>query len=320
MNVVTNSFLSLLLLCSGHVLAQEQPDIKDPKTRGKPAFCFDTGVIIDPDIPLTHKRKDLASLEESVKSGDRHALYVAGTLYRLGDEHEAKVFSRDIQKAKAYLSNAAILGNYPAMAAMAEIEIKNKNYREAMLWAQVFAHYSELQRVESKSTSNQAYQAYLLQRIMQVTRKDRKLYTDKLFLDDLATFHSNFNKKILDAQSEEQFKADDLKYTACKDESTGKNKATLKIISGINIDASAKVSRQMSSPGYAYYYLTINAKGDVSKVLTIDSMPDASYAKAMTVLVKKIKFNESDGIEPRNAYVPLSFDDYSVAIKKSSAH
>lgn len=297
--------------------AQEttKPQLKSIVT--KPDICYNAEILLDPEIPLADKQIELAHLEASAESGSRMARYLLGSFYRLGENHPAKIFPQDAGKAKIYLSNAAIDGHYAAMAAMAELELKNGNYRDAMLWAQVFAYYSELESKKYSKDSNQAYQAYLLQRIMQFTNKDKKLYSDQQFLDDLHGFHASYNQRIIGSESEVLRTADDLKYEACRNKSESSKRDPITRLSGQSINAGKMTTRKIHSPGYAYFLLTVDSKGKVIKVLTADSMPDANYAKALAYVAKKLLYNESEGTGDRSVWQPMSFDDSSVAIKKT---
>ena len=316
-----SKLLSLFItsLFSLSIGAQEAKKVQLDSVETRQDICYDPGILLDPEIPLADKQNDLGNSELSAKSGDENALYLLGSLYRLGEKHPAKIFIQDTEKAKKYLSNAAILGNYAAMAAMAEIELKNESYRDAMLWAQVFAHYSELESKQINDVINHAYQAYLLQRIMHFTNKDKKLYNDQIFIDDLSAFHNNYNEKITNSRSKERMAAKDVKYQICRGKKGYDQSVVTSMISGASIDADSQTMRKMSSPGYAYYFLIIDPKGRVTRALTVDSMPDATYAKALASVTKKLKFNEIKGTEIRTVYIPLSFDDFSVAIKKPAA-
>jgi hypothetical protein len=296
----------------------QKPNIKT--IQEKPAFCFDAEIILDPKISLENKRKEIAILQLSADSGNSQSQYLLGSFYRLGEKHPAKIFMQDIEKAKIYLSNAAIGGNYAAMAGMAELELSNKNYKEAIFWAQIFAHYSETERMKNNlRDSNQAYQAYLLQRVMELSKKDKALYTEQMLLADLASFHANYNEKIVDSQSVQRKKADASKFNACKYNNQDEELHDIKMVSGPSINAGQLTSRMIPSPGYAYYLLVLDPNGKVKRTLIVDSMPDVSYAKALSYVATQIRFNSVKGSSIRTVYIPLSFDDHSVAIKKESA-
>ncbi len=312
--------ITAAFFCSA-IFAQQAENVELKTVVEKPAICHAETTIFDPEIPLASKEKDLAGLAIAADSGMVMAQYLLGTLYRLGEDHPAKAYTQDLQRAKIYLSNSAINGNIQAMAAMAEIELKNKNYRDAMLWAQVFTHYEALDLRKYNKDSNQAYSAYLLQRIMQVTNKDKKLYPETMFLDDLKNFHASHNTKIIHGQSNARLRVDATKYDACLDKKKGEGDATNypKLESGQSINSGGMVNRKIHTPGYAYFLLEIDPQGRVSGVFTVDSLPDANYAKALTSVAKRLKFNRIEGTNMRSAYLPMSYDDFSAAIKKTGA-
>lgn len=320
MNLESKIFCILLAVMSSSLCAAQELQGIEPKTiQETPAYCYDIGIILDPEIPLENKQKELKGLQASAEAGNSQAQYVIGSFYRLGEKHPAKIFVKDKENAKTYLSNSAIGGNYAAMAGMAELELSNKNYKDAIFWAQIFAHYSEIESLKHNSPGNQAYQAYLLQRVMQLSKKDRELYTEAMLLEDLTRFHSSYNDKILGSQSTAVKKAEALKHKACTDKSRNEERSDLLMLSGPSMDAGQLIMQKMPSPGYAYYLLIIDPKGKVNRTLVVDSMPDASYAKALAYVAKKISFNTAKGTSMRTAYIPLSFDDHSVAIKKDGA-
>jgi hypothetical protein len=45
-------------------------------------------------------------------------------------------------------------------------------------------------------------------------------------------------------------------------------------------------------------------------------LPDARYAEALLETAKGIKFNKSAGKSMRQTFLPMTFDDNSVALKK----
>src|SRR5690348_11223002 len=97
-------------------------------------------VILDPQQPLAVRQQRLAALERDAQTADQGELYLLGSLYEMGPHASGAPVARDLDKATLYLGNAALRGSLLAMAKMAEIKLATRNYREAMIWAQVFAH------------------------------------------------------------------------------------------------------------------------------------------------------------------------------------
>jgi TPR repeat protein len=105
----------------------------------------DYGRLLNADTPLQERQALFADLETAAQEGNPNALYVVGSLYRVGTTLSASPVARDLVKARLYLSNAATHGKVLAMAKMAEIEAESKNSVEAMTWAQIYGHYALLQ-------------------------------------------------------------------------------------------------------------------------------------------------------------------------------
>jgi len=120
-------------------------------------------------------------------------------------------------------------------------------------------------------------------------------------------------------RSDEKKKAEALKYASCLNETKSGPGTIIEMVSGPNINAGEMTARKMKSPGYAMFLLLIDSKGNVLRAITVDSLPDASYARALGSVAKRLRFNEVAGPEIRSAYLPLSFDDFSVAMKKVPA-
>jgi len=121
-------------------------------------------VILDPQQPLAVRQQRLAALERDAQTADQGELYLLGSLYEMGPHASGAPVARDLDKATLYLGNAALRGSLLAMAKMAEIKLATRNYREAMIWAQVFAHYAMLRPDDERPP--EGYTAELVQRIL----------------------------------------------------------------------------------------------------------------------------------------------------------
>ena len=308
--IIAASFLSL------NLLAQQESVIVVQSSKQKPNYCYDSWVLLDPEIPIAKKLEDIRGLEVSAESGDRSSQHLIGSLYRLGGQHPAKIFPADVVKAKKFLGNAAIQGSFQAMAAMAELELANKNNKDAMLWSQVFAYYSKEETEKLKDGSNLAYQAFLLKRVIDAALKENKDYLDKSFMEDFNNFFVNHDAKI-QANNKRVFTSAEIKkYKACDFANKDSTLQNTVLLNANKIRANAQTSYTLGSPGFAYFLLGINADGVVVRALVVDSLPTEMYAEGLTVVAKALKFNKTPEIELRQAYVPLTFDDNSIRIKK----
>lgn len=298
------------------LLAQQESVIQAQSSKQKPDYCYDSWALFDPDIPLARKLEDIRGLEVSAESGNSSSQHLIGSLYRLGDQHPAKIFPADIVKAKKYLGNAAIQGSLPAMAAMAELELANKNNKDAMLWSQVYAYYSKEEAEKLKAGSNLAYQAFLLKRVIDAARKENKDYLDKSFMEDFNNFFVNYDAKIQLNKKRVSTSEEIKKYKACDFANKDSTLQNTVLLNANKIRASAQTTYALGSPGFAYFLLGINADGVVVRAFVVDSLPNEAYAKELTIVAKALEFNKTPGLELRQVQVPLTFDDYSIRIKK----
>ncbi|QRN52942.1 sel1 repeat family protein [Dyella caseinilytica] len=120
--------------------------------------------VFDSTVPLADRQRILTNLEaDATQSNDPHALYMLGSLYHMGQHAPGSPVQENPQKATLYFGNAAIRGSVLAMAKMAELELAAGQYREAMNWAQIYAHYALMSKRDSQSRN--AYAAELVQRV-----------------------------------------------------------------------------------------------------------------------------------------------------------
>jgi hypothetical protein len=99
-------------------------------------------VLLDPHAPLEVRRQQLDVLERLADGGSSTARYVAGLFHLAGDEHLAPLVGRDVVRAEALLSRAAVAGRLEAMAEMAQVEILGGEADKSAVWAQLSGHYA----------------------------------------------------------------------------------------------------------------------------------------------------------------------------------
>jgi hypothetical protein len=97
--------------------------------------------IVDHAQPLAKRQQALAQVEANAGELGGMDLYMLGSIYHSG-HHSGGLFDHpDLARAALYLGNAATRGSVPAMGKMAQVAFEQRNYREAMNWAQIYAHY-----------------------------------------------------------------------------------------------------------------------------------------------------------------------------------
>jgi hypothetical protein len=157
--------IALLMTCSiGSTLAADS--INPPSTQTlNPASDASWSQLLDNTFPLADRQRMLADMEtNAAQSNDPHALYMLGSLYHMGRHAPGSPVQENPDKAALYFGNAAIRGSVLAMAKMAELKLAAGQYREAMNWAQIYAHYALMSKRDSQARD--AYAAELVQRVM----------------------------------------------------------------------------------------------------------------------------------------------------------
>ena len=300
---------ALLLLSIGNVLAAGQPDAGKSATDNK----FESRILLDPDQGLPRQLEEAKRVKVAADAGDALAQYLLGTLYRLGKSHPARVFERDDDNAAKYLSNAAINGEVFAMAGMAELELRRKRLPQARLWAQVFARYEAVYVAAIGGNPNpnrhQAYAAFLIGRID--PQRVRAEATDKQLREDFSVFLQNYDTQIRAALAA-------LKHPV--QSANNKPQEELHRLGSLQMDVPMPrmLEQGMDSPGDAIFFLGVNAKGRIEKLLVIDSLPDQVFAAGLARSVRRSRFNTAKVDTPlRWAQIQMMYDDQTVELKKS---
>jgi TPR repeat protein len=99
-------------------------------------------MVLDPAQPMVARQTALTAVRQAAQDGRGPAQFVIGSLYMWGPLHPAALLPKDLAKAQTYLSNAAVHGWLPAMAAMAEIELQTGHPEHASIWALVDYYFS----------------------------------------------------------------------------------------------------------------------------------------------------------------------------------
>ncbi len=117
-----------------------------------------TGGLLDSSTPIEHRRELAKRL---IEAADREKspvlLYYVGSLYRQGDWAGIAPFPKDLDRAREYLTRAALGGFINAMSKMAVVELDSGNQFEANLWAQLYSYYSAIND-PAKPAASHGYQ------------------------------------------------------------------------------------------------------------------------------------------------------------------
>lgn len=240
--------------------------------------------VLDQDVPPAERAQALADIEHRAEAGNQHDMYMLGSLYHMGDRVEPSLIGQDMDKASLYLGNAATRGSILAMAKMAEIKLATHQYREAMNWAQLYAHYESL--VPKSDRPRDGYAAELVKRI--VDKWGQRSLSD--VMNDVNSFIAQHDAQI---QAGSQAGGSQRKVQLTK-----KNKSYF-----------SPDGRFSPEAGFADYLLVFKPDGTLSKAWLIDAVPDPALGKTLRRYAENMTAPPSDKAGPRYVWVPVMYDD-----------
>jgi TPR repeat protein len=112
--------------------------------------------LLDGDVVAADRSTIFDEFKQRAVAGDTYSQYVIGSLYRAGEHLPHGFVKGDPDEAARYLSTAAAHGYVIAMAKMAELELARRRSLEAMIWAQLYGHYSGAAKVPAKGATKTA--------------------------------------------------------------------------------------------------------------------------------------------------------------------
>jgi len=260
---------------------------------GRAASTKTWAVILDPQLPLATRQQALEQLENSAKSDDQHNLYLLGSLYWMGQRASGAPVQRDLNQAAIYMSNAAIHGSLLGMAKMAEIDLAMHKYSEAMIWAQVYAHYA--MQLPRNERPNDGYAAELVQRIIDKLGREGVTQAMPQVINFIALHDADIR-----AGSDSDFGGRQPHPVS---------KAQPYLTPDYRFDPKS---------GIADYLLAFHADGSEAHAWLLDAIPDPALGEALQQYAREMtlpptKTQAGHGL--RYAWFPVMFDDrrYRVA-------
>ena len=241
-------------------------------------------VILDPQQPLAVRQQTLAELEGNAQNDDQGELYLLGSLYEMGPHASGALVAQDLDKATLYLGNAALRGSLLAMAKMAEIKLATRKYREAMIWAQVFAHYA--MQLPDGERPSEGYTAGLVQRILD------KLGRSSIpeVMPDVASFIAQHDAGIR-AGTDSHFGG-----KASKPRPKERPVVT-------------PHGRFAVHSGFADYLLVFRPDGSVAHAWLLDAVPDPALGETLRHYVSEMTLPAATGSDLRYSWLPAIWDD-----------
>ena len=268
---------------------------------------YTTVKLLDTSVPQAEREATLAHFKQMALSGNTYAQYVVGSLYRIGDKLAGNLVPLDLDQAQKYLSTAAAHGYLRAMPKMSEIELAQKHYLEAMIWAQLFGYYAGLNGADSKTIKDSAAAGYLADLIKRITdRLDEKQMPT--VLDDM---------KAVIAQHDA-----DIRKGMAGPKSFGPPMPSMqpRTSSKRHMVAPPHPSGSEFKDVLADYLIGFDAKGDASDAWLIDAVPDITLGKALKTVALSTEVNPIEGgsTEPRYALQPINFSWGRYSLRKAN--
>jgi hypothetical protein len=248
--------------------------------------------MLDDHAPAAERQQLFADAENAAKAGDTEWQYIVGSL--LDERSRTLPFPHDPDKARIYLSNAAVHGKLFAMAKMAESELAAGNHQEAMNWAQIYGHY-----LSRQSTDSRLAQDYLGELVARIS-------------------------KGLDSNKLTQVQADVTAFIAANDVSI---QAGPKVFSGTaamphpdfthSSFLRMNVQKPQGSEGlrscFADYLIAFRPDGAVEKTWLVDIVPNTLALDYLQSLAGMAKVSALPGATPggplRFVFTSIIFDD-----------
>jgi hypothetical protein len=278
-----------LFACAPFVFGQDQSAALAADTAKEKHYGLRD--ILDGTRPIEERRAALAQFDKEAIGGGRFQQYVVGSLYRVGDQIPDALVKQDNDKAARYLSTAAAHGQVWAMAKMAEIELANKRGFEAMIWAQMYAHYTlEPKLDKEKKDLSAGYFGDLLHRIYEhFDEKRLPEVTEKL--KNFIAMHGDDIRQGMQSAADE-YESGNIQEKPKK----------------LHFVPSVTEQPQHHKDCYADYLIEFGSDGHAKQAWILDALPDVRVGKDLRTVAMRIRVNPSeDSEQSRFAVVPLDF-------------
>lgn len=267
-----------------------------------------SGLPEDPDADPARRLETLARWEQEGPTTTQKLRM--GALYRLGRKHPAALLDADLKKARELLEDAALDGDLTAMASSAELQLAHGDPMAGMVWAQLYAHYSQIRNPSQHRT----YQADLIRRgfaaLPPAERGDDKITGNVMAVID------RFGPRMEAGVAGKPGNADTAGprcrplHEAFPTELLGNKR--VRLAGGHNT-----VRRHgLNQPGMALFRVHVAPSGEVSQALVVESLPGPVAGEALKASVLNLRFNAVDADAPtRTVLLPMIYDDHSVRIR-----
>ena len=243
-------------------------------------------MVLDPEQPLAARQTALTAVRQAAQDGNGMAQFVIGSLYMWGPLHPAALLPKDLARTQIYLSNAAVQGWLPAMAAMAEVALQTGHPEHASVWALVDYYFS--------GASHYTVRGYLADLIHRCERRLTKAQRDKA-LADANVFIARYQAGIRAARASKKQQTPDctLHYVAPHKR---------------RFDEAPGWSGDVPRSGDALFFVGVNRAGRVERVIPINSFPSWQVFRITRRMAYDTRFNPAPGCGRTLRWGTMPFD------------
>ena len=276
---VVHAIVLSATLCVATVCAAQS----SPTMSTQPPHEAAWAAIVDHDVPLDQRRKALATLEDDAVDLGPADLYVLGSIYHSGRHSGGLLDHVDDAKASLYFGNAATRGSIPAMAKMAELKFAIHDYREAMNWAEIYAHY-----VLAGSPPKDAARGYVAELVKRISLHFGNNIDD--VMRDVDAYVAAHDAQIrAGAHEDMMFRAGQVRLDNVYLATPGQTLPPLSCV--------------------ADFLVVLRPDGTVDRALPIDIAPDEGMLESMGHALAKAKGVKTTDTSPRYAMMTMVLDN-----------
>lgn len=267
--------------------------------------------MLDTDVPMERRRELGAALEAAtLRDADPFALYLLGSLYRIGEDNPASPFQKDRTKSRDYLQRAALHGSLSAMGKLAFVEREARNRFDAAAWGQLFAWYSAIVDEATLTRSLQTSKSNVAPLIAFVMDgfPERDVAKLEARVREMIETHDTAIRSGINTSFEQN--ARNALRNARADSCT---LTELQTRAGMN-------KGRWPAYGGAEYFVRFAADGNAGTTWLIDAWPDVKIDRALRACAGRYRVTPFEAEAGKNdiALVPMSLGNPRVKLRDTS--
>lgn len=301
------------LACAWPLTANaEEASSADQRERDRAGFV--TQGLLDPAAPADRRTELAARLEAlALERKEADLFYIVGSLYRLGREvSPTSPYPRDLDKAREYLSRAALKGRRGAMGKLALLELDAGNRFEANVWAQLQAHYEREFARGRKERDGKEREVFGVANILALTQdgfpKDDVPKLEERIRMIIGTYDTSIREgmtRTLEAQARSPLR--NARLDRCH-----LPQGQLQV---------SRARRAMVLAGGSEYYVAFADDGSADRVWLLDVWPDARMERGLRTCAGRYRVEPTEALAGKGlvALLPIAINDARVKLNTSDA-